>query len=104
MGAGYPHCGYGQRQQALQEGGLHNHWQRHRPDAGPRLDQRGAVTPRFLSGTVVLILSDIGFLGAGIIFLSRQNEKVKGLTTAATIWVMAAVGIACGRGNTSKSY
>jgi putative Mg2+ transporter-C (MgtC) family protein len=42
--------------------------------------------------------SHIGFLGGGTIFLSRQNEKVKGLTTAATIWVIAAVGIACGIG------
>jgi putative Mg2+ transporter-C (MgtC) family protein len=44
------------------------------------------------------IVAGIGFLGAGTIFLSRQNEKVKGLTTAATIWVIAAVGIACGVG------
>src|SRR5437773_5348346 len=44
------------------------------------------------------IVAGIGFLGGGIIFLSRQNEKVKGLTTAATIWVIAAVGIACGIG------
>jgi putative Mg2+ transporter-C (MgtC) family protein len=44
------------------------------------------------------IVAGIGFLGAGTIFLSRQNEKVKGLTTAATIWVIAAVGIACGIG------
>src|SRR5438034_406629 len=44
------------------------------------------------------IVAGIGFLGGGTIFLSRQNEKVKGLTTAATIWVMAAVGIACGVG------
>lgn len=44
------------------------------------------------------IVAGIGFLGGGTIFLSRQNEKVKGLTTAATIWVVAAVGIACGVG------
>jgi putative Mg2+ transporter-C (MgtC) family protein len=44
------------------------------------------------------IVAGIGFLGAGTIFLSQQNEKVKGLTTAATIWVIAAVGIACGIG------
>jgi putative Mg2+ transporter-C (MgtC) family protein len=44
------------------------------------------------------IVAGIGFLGGGTIFLSRQNEKVKGLTTAATIWVIAAVGIACGIG------
>lgn len=44
------------------------------------------------------IVAGIGFLGGGTIFLSRQNEKVKGLTTAATIWVVAALGIACGIG------
>jgi putative Mg2+ transporter-C (MgtC) family protein len=44
------------------------------------------------------IVAGIGFLGGGTIFLSQQNEKVKGLTTAATIWVIAAVGIACGIG------
>lgn len=44
------------------------------------------------------IVAGIGFLGAGTIFLSSQSEKVKGLTTAATIWVVAAVGLACGAG------
>ena len=44
------------------------------------------------------IIAGIGFLGAGTIFLSRDSDKVKGLTTAATIWLMAAVGMACGAG------
>lgn len=44
------------------------------------------------------IVAGIGFLGAGTIFMSRDREKVRGLTTAATIWVMAAIGIACGAG------
>ncbi len=44
------------------------------------------------------IVAGIGFLGAGTIFMSREGERVKGLTTAATIWVMAAIGIACGSG------
>ncbi len=44
------------------------------------------------------IVAGIGFLGAGTIFMSRENERIKGLTTAATIWVMAAIGIACGAG------
>jgi putative Mg2+ transporter-C (MgtC) family protein len=42
------------------------------------------------------IVSGIGFLGAGVIFV-RQNA-VAGLTTAASIWVTAAVGMACGAG------
>ena len=44
------------------------------------------------------IIAGIGFLGAGTIFMSRDGEKVRGLTTAATIWLMAAVGMACGAG------
>ena len=44
------------------------------------------------------IVAGIGFIGGGAIFLSGENTKVKGLTTAATIWVIAAVGIACGIG------
>ncbi len=44
------------------------------------------------------IVAGVGFLGAGTIFMSREKEKVKGLTTAASIWVMAAVGVACGAG------
>lgn len=42
------------------------------------------------------IVSGIGFLGAGVIFKGRS--VVRGLTTAATIWVAAAVGMACGSG------
>lgn len=40
------------------------------------------------------IVSGIGFLGAGLIF--REGYTVKGVTTAATIWATAAVGIAIG--------
>lgn len=42
------------------------------------------------------IVSGIGFLGAGVIFKGR--DVVRGLTTAATIWQSAAVGMACGAG------
>lgn len=42
------------------------------------------------------IVSGIGFLGAGVIFTRR--DAVRGLTTAATIWVAAAVGMAAGAG------
>ena len=40
------------------------------------------------------IVSGIGFIGGGIIFVRR--DTVKGLTTAAGVWVTAAVGMACG--------
>jgi putative Mg2+ transporter-C (MgtC) family protein len=38
----------------------------------------------------------IGFLGSGVIFVSRHDERVQGLTTAASIWATAAIGIAAG--------
>lgn len=40
------------------------------------------------------IVSGIGFIGGGIIFVRR--DTVRGLTTAAGVWVAAAVGMACG--------
>ncbi|WP_144606376.1 MgtC/SapB family protein [Algoriphagus algorifonticola] len=47
---------------------------------------------------VANIVSGIGFLGAGIIFRDSSNNSVSGLTTAATIWATAGVGIAVGYG------
>ena len=42
------------------------------------------------------IVTGVGFLGAGAII--RQGESIQGLTTAAMIWVNAAIGIAVGAG------
>jgi putative Mg2+ transporter-C (MgtC) family protein len=42
------------------------------------------------------VVTGIGFLGAGLIFVRR--DAVRGLTTAAGIWFVAAVGVACGAG------
>lgn len=43
------------------------------------------------------VISGIGFLGAGTIIVTRQNE-IRGLTTAAGLWVAAALGLAVGIG------
>jgi putative Mg2+ transporter-C (MgtC) family protein len=40
------------------------------------------------------IVTGIGFLGAGIIF--REGGTVRGITTAATVWAVAAIGVAIG--------
>ena len=40
------------------------------------------------------IVTGIGFIGAGVVF--RESTGVKGITTAATIWVAAAIGMAVG--------
>ena len=42
------------------------------------------------------IVSGIGFIGAGLIFV--RKDIVHGLTTAATVWLTAAIGMACGAG------
>jgi putative Mg2+ transporter-C (MgtC) family protein len=56
------------------------------------------------NGTVVLdpsrvaaqVVTGIGFIGGGVIFV--RKDLVRGLTTAAIIWLTAAVGMACGAG------
>ncbi len=43
------------------------------------------------------VITGVGFLGAGAII--HRNEGIKGLTTAATIWIVMAIGLACGSMN-----
>jgi putative Mg2+ transporter-C (MgtC) family protein len=43
------------------------------------------------------IVTGVGFIGAGVIF--KDNISVSGLTTAAVIWISAAIGMAVGSGN-----
>ena len=45
------------------------------------------------------IAAGIGFIGAGTILKRTEEEDIKGLTTAATIWLTAAVGAATGAGH-----
>ncbi|MCX6819189.1 MAG: MgtC/SapB family protein [Candidatus Aenigmarchaeota archaeon] len=52
----------------------------------------GGLDTRIASG----IVTGIGFLGAGMIF--HAENKVSGLTTAAEVWVLGAIGIAVGYG------
>ena len=44
------------------------------------------------------IIAGIGFLGAGAILKLQRDEEIHGLTTAASIWTTAAIGIAAGLG------
>lgn len=43
------------------------------------------------------VISGVGFIGAGAIIVTKQN-RIKGLTTAAGLWVCAIIGLACGAG------
>lgn len=55
----------------------------------------GDSTSRVIQG----IVTGVGFLGAGTILRGTTEESVRGLTTAASIWLAAATGIACGLAN-----
>jgi putative Mg2+ transporter-C (MgtC) family protein len=44
------------------------------------------------------VIAGVGFLGAGAIILGKREVETRGLTTAAGIWVTAAIGIAAGLG------
>ncbi len=54
---------------------------------------RVVVDPSRIAAQVV---SGIGFIGGGVIFMRR--DLVRGLTTAASVWLTAALGMACGAG------
>ena len=45
------------------------------------------------------VVTGIGFLGAGVIVKDSSSSRIHGLTTAATIWLTAALGMTCGLGH-----
>lgn len=51
-----------------------------------------------ISRAIQGVAAGIGFIGAGTILKRGEEEDIKGLTTAATIWLTAAVGAAAGAG------
>ncbi|HEX9277651.1 MAG TPA: MgtC/SapB family protein [Casimicrobiaceae bacterium] len=44
------------------------------------------------------VVTGVGFIGAGVILHHDAEHRVEGLTTAASIWIAAALGVACGSG------
>ncbi|HEY3044484.1 MAG TPA: MgtC/SapB family protein [Vicinamibacterales bacterium] len=50
------------------------------------------ATSRVIQG----IVTGVGFLGAGTIMRGASEDSIRGLTTAASIWLAAASGVACG--------
>ena len=64
--------------------------------------QAGASTTdltRVLQG----LIAGVGFLGAGAIIMGTKQVETRGLTTAASIWVTAAIGMAAGMGRESTA-
>jgi putative Mg2+ transporter-C (MgtC) family protein len=52
-----------------------------------------------LSRVIQGVATGIGFIGAGTILKRKDQEEIQGLTTAANIWLTAAVGLAVGAGH-----
>lgn len=50
---------------------------------------------RVVQGVLQGVLTGIGFIGAGVVLRDSKTSTIQGLTTAATVWVTAALGIAC---------
>lgn len=67
------------------------------------LAQQAGMPTSDLSRVIQGIVAGIGFLGAGTIIKGDNEEKVKGLTTAAGIWLTAAIGVAAGMGRESTA-
>lgn len=57
----------------------------------------GANTSHLVQGLIQGVMQGIGFLGAGVIM--RSQVSVKGIMTAAIVWISGAIGTACGFGN-----
>jgi putative Mg2+ transporter-C (MgtC) family protein len=53
-----------------------------------------SISPDAESRVIQGVITGVGFIGAGV--LMHEQGNVLGLTTAATIWLVTAVGIACG--------
>ena len=54
------------------------------------------VDPNSSSRIAAQLVTGVGFLGAGIILKSEANERITNLTTAASIWFSASIGMAIG--------
>ena len=50
---------------------------------------------RIVQGVLQGVLTGIGFIGAGVVLRDPKTATIHGLTTAASVWVTAAMGIAC---------
>lgn len=65
--------------------------------------QQGGMALADMSRVVQGVIAGIGFLGAGAILKNQAEASIVGLTTAAGVWMTAAIGIACGLGRESTA-
>ncbi|QDT52235.1 putative Mg(2+) transport ATPase [Caulifigura coniformis] len=62
------------------------------------IPQQAGVTLTDMSRVVQGIVTGIGFIGAGAILKQSESQQVHGLTTAAGLWLTAAIGMSAGMG------
>lgn len=67
------------------------------------IPQQAGVSNPDLTRVVQGLATGIGFLGAGTILKGTPEGRVKGLTTAAGIWLTAAIGVAAGMGRETSA-
>jgi len=63
----------------------------------------GEFSDNEMSRVIQGLVAGIGFLGAGAIVKGKPGEEIEGLTTAATIWMAAAIGVTAGLGHASTA-
>jgi len=67
------------------------------------IPQQAGITDSEMSRVVQGVITGVGFLGAGAILKNTSGQEAKGLTTAAGIWLTAAIGIATGLGREASA-
>lgn len=67
------------------------------------IPQQAGVSTTDLTRVLQGLIAGVGFLGAGSIIVGTQQAETRGLTTAAGIWVTAAIGVAAGMGRESTA-
>jgi putative Mg2+ transporter-C (MgtC) family protein len=65
----------------------------------PGMGEHPDALSRVVQGVIQGIMTGISFIGAGVVLRDPRARTVEGLTTAATVWIAAALGIACGLGD-----
>jgi putative Mg2+ transporter-C (MgtC) family protein len=67
------------------------------------IPQQAGASSTDLSRVLQGLIAGVGFLGAGAIIMGTKDVETRGLTTAAGIWVTAAIGMAAGMGRESTA-
>jgi putative Mg2+ transporter-C (MgtC) family protein len=62
----------------------------------PGMSENPDALSRVVQGLIQGVMAGISFIGAGVILRDAKAGTVEGLTTAGSVWITAALGIACG--------